>query len=102
MAQLIDLLPTYQSQFAALQADLVAALSKLGISEPQLSTALSKGLKLPYSCRGGVCGTCAAICKTGKVHMSINEVLTDEDIRKGWVLTCTGYPADEGTAISFG
>jgi predicted PurR-regulated permease PerM len=42
VAQLIDLLPTYQSQFAALQADLVAALSKLGISEPQLSTALSK------------------------------------------------------------
>ena len=67
-----------------------------------LTAALSNNLTLPYSCRGGVCGTCAAICKTGKVHMSINEVLTDEDIRKGWVLTCTGYPAEEGTAISFG
>ena len=69
--------------------------------EDILTAALDDGLALPYSCRGGVCGTCAAICKAGKVHMSINEVLTDEDIRKGWILTCTGYPAEEGTAIAF-
>lgn len=40
VAQLIDLLPTYQSQFTALQADLVAALTNLGISEAQLTQAL--------------------------------------------------------------
>ena len=66
-----------------------------------LTAALHKRLNLPYSCRGGVCGSCAAICKKGKVFMSINEVLTDEDIKAGWVLTCTGYPAEEGTAIAF-
>jgi len=66
-----------------------------------LTAALHKGLALPYSCRGGVCGTCAAVCYSGKVYMSINEVLSDEDIRKGWALTCTGYPAEDGTAISF-
>ena len=66
-----------------------------------LTAALQKGLILPYSCRGGVCGSCAAICKSGKVYMSINEVLTDDDIKSGWVLTCTGYPAEEGTTITF-
>ncbi|HUH32328.1 MAG TPA: 2Fe-2S iron-sulfur cluster-binding protein [Daejeonella sp.] len=66
-----------------------------------LTAALQQGLNLPYSCRGGVCGSCAAICKRGKVFMSINEVLTDEDIKAGWVLTCTGYPAEESTAIAF-
>jgi ring-1,2-phenylacetyl-CoA epoxidase subunit PaaE len=69
--------------------------------EDILTAALNHGLPLPYSCRGGVCGTCAGICKKGKVHMTINEVLTDEDIKAGWVLTCTGYPAEEGTSISF-
>ncbi|HYK76840.1 MAG TPA: iron-sulfur cluster-binding domain-containing protein [Daejeonella sp.] len=66
-----------------------------------LSAALQNGLPLPYSCRGGVCGTCAAICKSGKIHMSINEVLTDQDLKNGWILTCTGYPEEENTAIHF-
>ncbi|MDB5118866.1 MAG: ferredoxin [Sphingobacteriales bacterium] len=66
-----------------------------------LSATLENGLKLPYSCRGGVCGSCAAICKSGKVTMSINEVLTDKDIDEGWVLICTGYPEEENTQISF-
>lgn len=66
-----------------------------------LSAALQNDINLPYSCRGGVCGTCAAICKKGRVHMTINEVLTDEDIKAGWVLTCTGYPAEDRTVISF-
>lgn len=66
-----------------------------------LTAALQKGINLPYSCRGGVCGSCAAICKKGKVFMSINEVLTNDDIKAGWVLTCTGYPAEEETAILF-
>lgn len=66
-----------------------------------LSAALQNGLRPPYSCQGGVCGNCAALCKEGKVEMSINEVLTNEDLKQGWVLTCTGYPAKEDTVIVF-
>lgn len=66
-----------------------------------LTAALQNGLSLPYSCRGGVCGTCAAICKRGKIHMSINEVLTDDDLKNGWILTCTGYPVEENAIIYF-
>lgn len=66
-----------------------------------LDAGLRKGLKLPYSCKGGVCGNCAALCKGGKVYMSINEVLTDNDIQQGWVLTCTGYPETDNIVIDF-
>src|SRR5690606_3134739 len=52
-----------------------------------LNAALKQGLNLPYSCNGGVCGNCAAICKSGRVHMSVNEVLMDSDLQQGWLLT---------------
>ena len=64
-----------------------------------LQAALDEGLPLPYSCRGGRCSTCAARCLSGRVHMTINDVLTDHDLDEGWVLTCTGYPESDGVAI---
>jgi ferredoxin-NADP reductase len=47
---------------------------------------------LPYSCETGKCGSCAARCIKGKVWHSNNEVLTEKEIEKGLILTCTGYP----------
>ncbi|MHA4811242.1 flavin reductase family protein [Flavitalea flava] len=59
------------------------------------ATILQAGLKehipLPYSCRAGRCSACVARCLSGKVKMSINEVLTEKDLRQGLVLTCVGY-----------
>jgi ring-1,2-phenylacetyl-CoA epoxidase subunit PaaE len=52
-------------------------------------------LILPYSCETGKCGTCAAHCISGKVWHSNNEVLTDQDLAKGLILTCTGYPQSD-------
>lgn len=60
--------------------------------ESILDAALKAGIKLPYSCRGGRCSTCTVKCTTGKVIMSINEVLTKRDLKNGLVLTCVGYP----------
>lgn len=57
-----------------------------------LQAAKKAGIVLPYSCEAGKCGSCAANCISGKVWMSYNEVLLDEEIAKGGVLTCTGYP----------
>ncbi len=57
-----------------------------------LQSAKQQGIKLPFSCESGQCGTCAAKCISGKVWMYNNQVLTDEELDKGIVLTCTGYP----------
>ena len=49
-------------------------------------------LNLPYSCETGKCGSCAALCISGKVWLSYNEVLTEKDLGLGLTLTCTGHP----------
>ena len=64
-----------------------------------LQAALDSGIHLPYSCKGGSCATCAGICRSGDVHMTINDVLTDGDLAQGWILTCTAYPQDENVVI---
>ncbi len=64
-----------------------------------LDAALAVGIHLPYSCKGGRCSTCASLCTRGKVHMSINEVLTDKDLAEGWILTCSAYPDSDDVVI---
>lgn len=60
-----------------------------------LQAALDNHIALPYSCRGGRCSSCVARCVSGLVKMSMNDVLTDKDIRDGLVLTCVGYAATD-------
>ena len=57
-----------------------------------LQAAKQAGLSLPYSCESGQCGTCIARCTAGSVWMYNNEVLTEDELAKGLVLTCTGFP----------
>jgi ring-1,2-phenylacetyl-CoA epoxidase subunit PaaE len=64
-----------------------------------LQVALEHDVPLPYSCLGGVCSTCSALCTEGKVRMTLNEVLTARDLDAGWVLTCTGYPDSEAVTL---
>ena len=79
--------------------------SKYGLLVPAHSTvldaALAEGIQLPYSCKGGRCASCAAVCTSGKVHMSVNEVLTDRDLTEGWILTCSSYVDSDDVTIEF-
>lgn len=56
-----------------------------------LDAARRIGVNIPFSCKAGVCSTCVAKCKKGKVSMKLNEVLTEEDLAAGLILTCVGY-----------
>ncbi len=67
-----------------------------------LDVALEHKIKIPYSCSGGVCSTCAATCIAGGVRMDYNEVLTDDEIDRGRVLVCTGHPTENDTTITWG
>jgi ring-1,2-phenylacetyl-CoA epoxidase subunit PaaE len=66
-----------------------------------LDAALAEGIQLPYSCKGGRCSSCAAVCTHGKVHMSVNEVLTDRDLAEGWILTCSSYVDSDDVVVEF-
>lgn len=64
-----------------------------------LDAALEQGIPLPYSCKGGVCGSCTARCTKGKIWMPVNEVLTDRELAQGLVLTCVAYPVSDHIEI---
>lgn len=66
-----------------------------------LEAGLEAGLALPYNCRSGQCGACVALCERGKVEMAYNEVLTDEEVGLGQVLTCVGHPLTSDVRIVF-
>ena len=72
-----------------------------GENQSILQAALQNNINLPYSCRSGICSACVAFCKTGKVEMAKNEVLTDEDIAKGWILTCTGHALTDDVEVEY-
>lgn len=57
-----------------------------------LKAARKQGIVLPFSCETGRCGNCVAHCIKGGIWHSNNEVLTDADLSKGLILTCTGHP----------
>lgn len=60
-----------------------------------------EGYDAPYSCRGGVCCTCRAKVLKGKVNMSLNYSLTDQEVAEGYVLTCQSHPASEEVILSY-
>ncbi|RTQ49645.1 ferredoxin--NADP reductase [Hymenobacter gummosus] len=67
-----------------------------------LQAARRHDLRLPYSCEAGRCGNCLARCTQGRVWMSYNEVLTERDLARGLVLTCTGYPVGGPVRLEIG
>lgn len=71
----------------------------VGENQSILQAALQNNIALPYSCRGGMCSTCIARCTSGKVEMSVNDVLMDADLAEGWVLTCTGHPVTDDVML---
>jgi ring-1,2-phenylacetyl-CoA epoxidase subunit PaaE len=72
-----------------------------GENQSILQAALQNNIALPYSCRSGICSACVARCKTGKVEMAQNEVLTPQDLANGWILTCTGHAITDDVEIEY-
>ena len=64
-----------------------------------LDVGLEQKLKLPYSCKSGMCSTCISQCVEGSVSMDYNEVLTDREVANGRCLLCVSHPLVEGTII---
>ncbi|HLS94441.1 MAG TPA: ferredoxin--NADP reductase [Sphingobacterium sp.] len=64
-----------------------------------LDVGLEHKIKLPYSCKSGMCSTCISQCTSGSVRMDYNEVLTDREVENGKCLICVSHPLEEGTVI---
>jgi ring-1,2-phenylacetyl-CoA epoxidase subunit PaaE len=69
--------------------------------ETILNAALRQGLKLPYSCKTGVCFTCIARCTKGLVDVRFAETTNREGAGK-MVNTCIGYAVSEMVELEYG
>jgi ring-1,2-phenylacetyl-CoA epoxidase subunit PaaE len=66
-----------------------------------LDMALHAGADLPFACKAGVCCTCRAKLLEGKVRMDKNFALDDDELARGFVLSCQSHPVTERVVVSY-
>jgi ring-1,2-phenylacetyl-CoA epoxidase subunit PaaE len=69
--------------------------------EAVLEAGIRAGLNLPWSCRGGMCSTCRARLREGKVTMVQNYALEPWELAAGYVLTCQSHPATPHVTVDY-
>lgn len=66
-----------------------------------LDAVLKEDIDAPYSCQGGICSSCIARVKEGKVEMVKNQILTDSELEEGLILTCQSHPVTNTLSIDY-
>ena len=66
-----------------------------------LELALENDIDAPYSCQGGICSTCLAKLTLGSVKMDNNQILTDDEIQDGYILSCQSRPSSNEVEINY-
>ena len=66
-----------------------------------LDSAQATRADLPFACKGGVCGTCRAHLTAGEVDMRRNYALDDDEVERGFVLTCQSHPVSDAVTVDF-
>jgi ring-1,2-phenylacetyl-CoA epoxidase subunit PaaE len=56
---------------------------------------------LPFACKGGVCGTCRALLRSGEVRMRRNFALEQSELDAGFVLTCQSLPVTDQLTVDY-
>ena len=82
-------------------------LERKKVSVPQvagetlLETARRAGLSPPFSCEAGNCGTCMARLTEGTATMRTNDVLEDDELADGYILTCQAVPNTPSVTVQY-
>ncbi len=74
-----------------------------GVQEGEsiVDAALRAGLKVPYSCKGGMCCTCRAKLVEGRASMTANYSLEPWETGQGFVLTCQARPETAQVVVDY-
>lgn len=66
-----------------------------------LDSLLEQGIDAPYSCQGGSCSSCICKITEGSADMARNQVLTDNEVASGFVLSCQAKITSTTIAVDF-
>lgn len=75
--------------------------SPTSAKETILNAALRVRPDVPFACAGGVCGTCRAKLVEGAVDMAENYALEQDDVDRGYILTCQSRPTSDSVLVDF-
>ncbi|MFC7202979.1 2Fe-2S iron-sulfur cluster-binding protein [Haloferax namakaokahaiae] len=74
---------------------------ELASNETILDQGEDEGMDLPYACRQGQCVSCSAKITDGPAEEYVThfkqETLSDDEMEKGYTLTCVAYPKADFT-----
>lgn len=62
---------------------------------------VAAGVDVPYSCKEGQCGSCAATIVSGEVDMATCDILEPEDLADGVILGCQATPVSDAIHVEF-
>lgn len=66
-----------------------------------LDAALKEDIDAPYSCQGGICSSCIARITEGEATMRQNNILTDNEVAEGLILTCQAHPTTAKVVVDY-
>jgi len=69
--------------------------------ETILAAARRAGLNPPSACEQGSCGSCIAKIANGMATMRRNDILNEQEIAEGLVLTCQAEPRSDRLIVEF-
>jgi ring-1,2-phenylacetyl-CoA epoxidase subunit PaaE len=69
--------------------------------EHVVDAAQKAGVRVPYSCKGGMCCTCRCKLLEGNVTMDVNYSLEPWEIESGYVLACQSRPLTAHVRLDF-
>lgn len=70
-------------------------------AETILNATLRERPDAPFSCTGGVCGTCRARVVRGEVRMDRNYALEADEVAAGIVLACQSHPVTDEVELDY-
>lgn len=73
----------------------------ISANESILNAALRVRPDVPFACAGGVCGTCRARLIDGSVTMTENYALEQDELDRGYVLTCQSHPTTDRVVVDY-
>jgi ring-1,2-phenylacetyl-CoA epoxidase subunit PaaE len=66
-----------------------------------VDAAVAAGVRVPYSCKGGMCCTCRAKLVEGQIYMVRNFSLEPWEMEAGFVLTCQSEPTSRHIVLDY-